>query len=118
MRFLTGMGYNSNMPTMVVFVPKQLGGIGIQILYTTQGVWNVTQRLKHIRANSTVERLFRIDVNWLKRCTAIRDCVLARPGVEVPPTPAKYLMAIRKFLGRCRAFIIMKKKPRVLHERD
>lgn len=61
-RFLTGIGYILNM----VYAPKQLGGTGMQRLYTTQGVRNLTQMLKHIRANSTVWKLFMIETDWLQ----------------------------------------------------
>lgn len=42
-RFLTGMGYNANMPRAVVYAPKQLGAMGMSRLHTTQGVMNVTK---------------------------------------------------------------------------
>lgn len=45
-------------------------------------------------------------------------CVMANPDTEISPRPAKYLMAFREFLIRCKAFIVVKKKPRVLCERD
>lgn len=43
---------------------------------------------------------------------------MTNPGVEVPPTSATYPMTIREFLVRCKASIIMKKKPMVPCERD
>lgn len=51
-----------NIPRMVVYAPKPLGGIGMQRLHITQGVRNVTQMLKHVRAKSTVGKLLLIDI--------------------------------------------------------
>lgn len=57
-RFLTGVGYNPNVSRVVVYAPKQLGGMCMQNLYTPQGVMNVTQILKHMRADFTLGELF------------------------------------------------------------
>lgn len=47
--------------------------------------------LKHVRSNSTVGKLFMIDVDWLQKWPGIGVCVMANPGAK------KYLMAIREF---------------------
>ena len=49
-RFLPCLGYNPNMPRIVAYAPRQMGGLGMQRLYTSQGVKNTTAMLKHLRA--------------------------------------------------------------------
>lgn len=83
-RFLTGTGYNPNMPREVVYVPKQAGGMGLQRLYTTQGIRNTTQFLKHTRANTMVGKLFRIAVGWLQLWAGIGTAVVETPEAEIP----------------------------------
>lgn len=91
-RFLAGMGFNPNMPRTAAYTSKQLRGIRMQRLHTTQGVKNVTQMLKHLRANTTEGKLFRIDVDWLQRWSGIGMCVMAKPERQILPTSAKYLV--------------------------
>ena len=61
-RFLTAMGYHPNTPRIVAYAPKQMGGIGMQRLYTNQGVKNTITMLKHLRAKTTVGKLCYINV--------------------------------------------------------
>lgn len=75
-RFLTGKGYNPNMPRAVVFAPKLAGGMGFQRLYTTQGVRNTIQLLKHLRVDSTVGKLFKIAMSWLQWWEGIGTAVM------------------------------------------
>lgn len=84
-RFLTGMGYNPNMPREVVFTPKQAGGMGLQRLNTTQGTINKIPLLKHTRANPAEGKLFRIAVDWLQRLAGIGTEVMETPEAEIPP---------------------------------
>jgi ribonuclease HI len=117
-RFLSGMGYNPNMPRAVVYAPKQAGGMGLQRLYTTQGVRNVTQFLKHTRSDSTVGKLFKIGVDWLQRWAGISKAVMEEPAARIPPVTARYIESIREFLAKCNASIVMSKRPKVMREKD
>ena len=117
-RFLMGMGYNPNMPREVVYAPKQAGGMGFHRLYTTQGVRNTVQLLKHTRANTTVGKLFFIAVDWLQRWSGISSAVMESPQADIPPTSSKYLQSIREFLTKCKASIVMCKRPKPCHEND
>lgn len=112
------MGFHPNMPRIVVYVPKQLGGMGLQRLYTNQGVKNVTQMLKHLRAGSTIGKLFQVDIDWHQRWSGIGKCIMKRPKVEIPPNSSNYLTEIRKFLSVCRASVHLKECPTVLRARD
>lgn len=117
-RFLPAMGFHPNIPRSVVHAPKQLGGLGLQRLYTNQEVRNVTQMLKHLQADTAVGKLFRIDIDWYQRWAGIGKCVMRRPKAETPPTSSKYLMEIRRFLGECRASIEFKENPKVMQARN
>ena len=96
----------------VVNAPKLAGAMGIQCLYTTQGVRNVTQFLKHIRADSTVGKLFKINVDWLQRWAGISEAMMEEPAAKIPPMTAKYVESIREFMANCNASIVVRKGPR------
>jgi hypothetical protein len=81
-----------------------------------QGARNVTQLLKHMRANSTVGKLAKIAISWLQKWAGIGCAVLENPEIDIPPTSAKYLESIRSFLKKCDASIILGEKPRVMRE--
>lgn len=112
------MGYNPNMPRAVASAPRQLGGIDMKRLYTTQGIRNIMQRLKHMRAGITVRKLFLRCVDWLQMWAEISHCVVERPEQEIPPTSAKYFMSIREFLTRSKASIVMKERPKKRRKTD
>lgn len=57
-RFLKPMGYNPNLLT--TYALREIGGIGMNRLYTDQGIKNVCKILKHIRARTYVGELFMI----------------------------------------------------------
>lgn len=57
-------------------------------------------------------------MDWLQKWAGIGVSALANPCAETPPKSAKYLMAIIEVFVRCKASIVMKKKPRVLRERS
>ena len=58
--FLQAMGYNPHFPRTAAYAPKEIGGIGMNRLYTEQGIKNVSQLMKHIRARTSVGDLFLI----------------------------------------------------------
>lgn len=117
-RFLTNMGYNPNMPPEVVYAPKQSGGLGFQSLYTTQGVRNTTQLLKHTMSHTTVGKLFKIAVHWLKIWAGLGTHPMATLGGDIHPTSSKYIHSISSFLHKCDASIIMSQRPKILREND
>lgn len=106
------------MPRIVAYAPRQMGGIGLQRLHTTRGVRNLTLMLKHLRAKTTLGKLFQIAIDWLQRWSGIGVCVMARPERRIPPTSAKYLVEIREFLVKCGASVRLKRKPQKLREKD
>lgn len=97
-RFLGSMGFNPSIPRIAVYVPMQL--------------------LRHVRAGTTVGKLFEIDITWLQRWWGIGQCILEKPGSEIPPTSSKYLTSIRYFLARSNVLIEITQKRRLLGERN
>ena len=95
-----------------------MGGIGMQRLYTNQGVKNTISLLKHLRAKTTVGQLLLINVKWLQRWSGIGKCVMESPEAKIPPMTAKFMMSIRDFLSRCRASLLMKEKPKTQRVHD
>lgn len=62
-RFLACMGFNPTLPRIVVYAPRQMGGLGMQWLHTTQGVNHFMLMLKHLRAMTTLGKLFLIGID-------------------------------------------------------
>jgi len=56
--FLNKMGYNQHMPRAVVYAPATVGGLDFCHLGVEQGVQQVLQLTKHLRAGSTNRTLY------------------------------------------------------------
>lgn len=66
-RLFRRLRFNKNMPMIVAYVPRMIGGLGMQRLYTTQCMRNTMQLLKHLCAGTTVGKLFKIGIDWFQR---------------------------------------------------
>lgn len=64
--FLPAMGYERTFPHAVVFASRQLGGLNLGDLYTECGIAKTTTILTHVRAQSGLGRIIRINLNWLQ----------------------------------------------------
>lgn len=62
--FLQAMGYNPNFPRTVAYATKEIGGIGMNRLYSDQGIKSVFQMMKHIMARTLVGELFMMAMDW------------------------------------------------------
>ena len=64
--FLPALGYNNKFPRVVVFGPKEYGGMGVPHLFTEMNVMKVEYIMMHIRSNSDIGTQFRINLNWIQ----------------------------------------------------
>lgn len=74
--------------------------------------------LKHSRAETTVGKLFQIDIDWHQRWAGVGRCIMRRPETKTPPTSAKFLEEIRNFLAMCKASIELRENPKTPRARD
>ena len=108
--FLQAMGYNPHFPRTAAYAPKEIGGIGLNRLYTKQGIRNVSQLMKHIRARTSVGDLFLIALDWAKLWAGTKESILCDTETILPENSARFLASIREFLIRCKAKIRTEEK--------
>ena len=64
--FVPALGYNKGFPRAVVFGPQEFGGMGVPHLFTEMNVSKIEYLIMHIRNNSDLGKLFRINLNWIQ----------------------------------------------------
>lgn len=64
--FIPAMGYNKGFPRAVALEPQEYGGIGIPHLYTEMNVTKLEYIIMHLRINSDLGKLIRINLNWVQ----------------------------------------------------
>ena len=57
---LSPMGYNRNIPAEIVHGPSKYGGMGLQDIYTVQGIEHIKVLLDEMHSNSPTGKLLRI----------------------------------------------------------
>ncbi len=61
--FLGSLGYNTNMPRVVVQAPESISGIGLHSLYNEQGIEHINTLTRHMRAGGEVGTFLLILLN-------------------------------------------------------
>ena len=64
--FVPVSGYNKGTPRAMILGPMAYGGMGIPHLYTEMMATKIEYLIMHIRHNSDLGKLFRININWLQ----------------------------------------------------
>ena len=62
--FLPAMGYDHSFPRQIVYGPRNFGGLNLGNLYTEQSIAKITTLMLHLRANTTLGRIMRINLSW------------------------------------------------------
>jgi len=116
---LSKMGYNQHMPTAVVYAPSTHGGIGMNNLYTEQGLAKVLQVLKHLRAKTTLGTLLTITIQAYQLQVGISRNVL-EDTMPLPWMPDRWLNNLRSFLHSLGGTIKLENKWKIpkLQEND
>ena len=63
--FVPALGYNKGFPREVILGPIEYGGIGMPHIYTEMNATKIEYLIMHIRYNTELGKLFRINLNWL-----------------------------------------------------
>ena len=95
---LPSMGFNRNMPQVVVFGPTDMGGIGIRHLYIEQGSKQAALMLKHIRANTNIGKTLVICLRWYQRALGTSAPALSQPDLETPHAEGNWIMTLNEYL--------------------
>ena len=64
--FVPALGFNPGYPRAMVLGPTEFGGMGVPHLYTEMNVAKLEYLIMHIRHNSDLGKLFRINLNWMQ----------------------------------------------------
>jgi hypothetical protein len=62
--FLPAMGYDHSFPREIVYGPRSFGGLNLGHLYTEQCTAKINTMMLHIRANTTLGRIMRLNLMW------------------------------------------------------
>jgi hypothetical protein len=65
-KFLPAMGYDRSFPRAAVFGPREYGGLNLNNLYTEQCMQKLQCMLCHLRSNTPMGRLMKINLNWIQ----------------------------------------------------
>ena len=97
---LAGMGYNRNMPSEVVYGPKQSAGIAMLGLFVFQGLSHVMYLIKHLRSPvSPLHNMLIILLAWYQQVAGISRSVLEDTR-NLPHVEAPWLDTTREFLRK------------------
>ena len=64
--FVPALGYNKTFPRAVLLGPTDYGGEAIPHLYTEGRIQQIEYLMMHIRANTELGILFKINIDWLQ----------------------------------------------------
>ena len=64
--FIPALGYNKGFPRAVMLGPTTYGGDGVPHLFTESKLLQLEILVMHLRANTTLGQLFRINLNWIQ----------------------------------------------------
>jgi len=80
------LGYNRNMPKLVVYTPTSLGGLGLHHFHTEQGLQKILQILKHIWAKTSLGTLIESTIQAYQMQAGLADSILVDTS-HLPWTP-------------------------------
>jgi len=117
--FLSRMGYPRTFPRAVVYATIQQGGIGFRHLGHEQGVQQMLQILKHLRAGTTTGTIYTIMIQHYQLISGFSISVLERT-TAIPWSTAPWMDSLRGYLQHVKGQIIMKNpwtlRPRRQHD--
>ena len=95
--FLNRMGFNQHFPRAVSYAPKWFGGLGMRHLYCEQGICKLQRLIAHLRIDSDLGKLLRLNINWLQHLSGFSKSVLINTN-PIPGTRNHWLNNLRTFL--------------------
>jgi hypothetical protein len=83
---LPKLGYARSTSLPIVHDPYELGGIGLQDLYSSQGAKKILALLSHIRCGRTLGRMLQLDIQWTQHALGVCHNILQEPTKPIPPS--------------------------------
>ncbi len=114
------LGYPRSFPRTIVLANKQQGGLGFSSLYTEQGILNITFIMRHLRQNSQLGDMIRIQLRWFQQFAGVSYLLLEKPSQPLLYLPSTWFNELRAFLSKVNGKILLpgECKPSVYRQCD
>lgn len=104
--FIAAMGHNKSFPRAIALGPIEYGGMGIPHLYTEMSVSKLEYMIMHLRINSDIGKLMRINLNWIQITLGISTPIFQYKR-DISDLPNR-LPSVHQFLREIDATVIIK----------
>jgi hypothetical protein len=97
--FMANMGYNRCMPKAITYGPKELGGLGLQHLYSIQGSEKICTMIRLMRTKRQAGMIIKIQLQWAQRISGTYNSILMDTSTELPQLEdEKWIVTLRHYL--------------------
>lgn len=72
-KFVSAIGYDHTISRAILFGPEEFGGIGLKHLFTEMMGMKLDSVISHIRANSKLGQMIKININYLQLLSGIQE---------------------------------------------
>ena len=105
---LSAMGFNQCSPLPIVHGPKDLGGYGIQDLYTRQGSDKVLFLICLLRTDRQASITLRIQLEWAQRISGISASIWYDVSTKLPQLDSElWITTLRHFLHKSQLQLVV-----------
>jgi hypothetical protein len=101
------MKMNRSSLRVLAFAPKELLGLGMQHHFTTQGTMHIKQIIQHVRQQDDNRKMYNIIFHHAQLLAGTQFLLLQYPNQRLPYIRKPFIVAIRQFLVRCNANIVI-----------
>jgi hypothetical protein len=91
-------GYNRHAASALLYAPTSYAGGGFVHWYTLQGEVQIQQILKHLRTNTMISRMLRINLAWSQWQSGLSQSILTETATPIPHLECRWLRSLRIFL--------------------
>jgi len=103
---ISHMGYNQNMPKVVIYAPSTHGGLRLKHLHTEQGLQKALQVIKHLQTCTTLGDLIQVAIKAYQIQAGIPNQVL-EDTIVLPWLLNRWITNLRNFLCSIHGTIIL-----------
>ncbi len=121
--FLGSLGYNANMPRVVVQAPETISGIGLTSLHNEQGIEHITALSRHMRDRGQIGSFLTILLRTCQLLSGRTTSIFRKPFVSLDylqEFKQKWALKVRDTLSRADTEMFMTNEwtPKVCREGD
>jgi hypothetical protein len=98
---LARYGFNRHLPNAIVYGPKQIGGIGFNHLFASQGTIKVRGILQLLRLHKTASSVLRAYLSWAQLIAGTSTSILIDTSFSIPSLKQElWISSLREFLTK------------------